>query len=367
MVRQLQPFDGVAITMRRLLTVFLLIPALLGCQAKEPAEPAPESAATATGEQVVNVYSARHYDTDEALIADFEKQTGIKVNITSGKSAALLERLRREGEQSPADLFITVDAGRLHQAELEGIFEPVQSEVLSQRIPEHLRHPDGLWFGLTKRARVIVYAKDRVQPGEIGSYEDLAKPEWKGRVLIRSSGNIYNQSLMGSIVAAHGEADAEAWCSGLVDNMARKPQGGDRDQVRAVAAGEGDVAVVNSYYLGQMLAASDKPEDQAAAAKVSVAFPNQEDRGTHVNLSGAGLVKGAPNRDNAIRFLEYLTSPVAQAIFAGGNQEYPVAVDVGLTPELESFGDFKEDQLNASVFGGHNKTSLMIMDRCGWR
>ena len=357
------------LAIRALLTILVLASALPGCTSPEPTGHESEAgSATAIGiDQVVNIYSARHYDADAALVESFEQQTGVEVNVIEGDSAALLERLRREGEQSPADLFITVDAGRLHQAELEGIFEPVQSEVLDQHVPEHLRHPDGLWFGLTKRARIIAYATDRVQPDEIGTYEELAEPRWQGRVLIRSSSNIYNQSLMGSILAAHGEAAADAWCAGLVDNLARKPQGGDRDQIRALAAGEGDVAVVNSYYLAQMLAADDKPEDQAAAARVAVVFPNQQDRGTHVNISGAGVVKGAPNRDNAIRFLEFLTSPEAQAILAGGNKEYPVTAGVELAPELEAFGPFEEDRLNASIFGGHNKAALMTMDRCGWR
>lgn len=357
---------------RELPLILVLASALLGCGSPEPAGPAPASdpAAAATGtEPVVNVYTSRHYDTDQELNESFEQQTGIKVNVIEGDSAALLERLRREGERSPADLFVTVDAGRLHQAVQEGIFQPVQSELLNQRVPEHLRHPEGLWFGLTKRARVIVYAKDRVKEGEISTYEALAEPGWQGRVLIRSSSNIYNQSLMGSILEAHGEAAAETWCTGVVANMARTPQGGDRDQIRAVAAGEGDVAVVNTYYLGQMLAAEDKPEDQAAGAAVTVIFPNQgqEDRGTHVNLSGAGVVKGAPNRDNAVRYLEYLTSPEAQAIMVSGTKEYPVTPGVELEPELAAFGPFKEDELNASVFGGHNKAALMIMDRCGWR
>ncbi len=358
---------------RYLLSLFLAT-TLLGCtspatetgdSASEESTDSAANSGTESSDGVVNVYSARHYDVDDEVYESFTRETGIKVNIIEGDSAALLERLRREGEQSPADVFIAVDAGRLYQAEQEGIFDPVESEILSQRIPANLRHPDGLWFGLTKRARILVYAKDRVQPGEINSYEDLADPKWKGRVLIRSSSNIYNQSLMGSILAAHGEEAAEAWCRDLVANMARKPQGGDRDQVRAVAAGEGDVAVANSYYLAHM--SSGSPEDQAAAAKVGVVFPNQDDRGTHVNISGAGVVKGAPNRDNAIRLLEHLTDETAQQLFAGGNKEYPAVAGYATVPELEAFGEFQEDTLNASVFGSNNQQALMIMDRCGWR
>ncbi|MEM9552712.1 MAG: Fe(3+) ABC transporter substrate-binding protein [Acidobacteriota bacterium] len=319
------------------------------------------------GDAVVNVYSARHYDTDDALIERFKAETGIDVQVIEGDSAALLERLRREGEDSPADLFITVDAGRLAQAEAEGVFQPIESAVIEERIPDNLRHPEGLWFGLTKRARVLVVAKDRVEAGAITTYEQLADPAWRGRVLIRSSSNIYNQSLMGSILAAHGEDEALAWCEGLVANLARKPQGGDRDQIRALAAGEGDVAVVNSYYLAKMLADDASPEDRAAAEQVAVVFPNQGDRGTHVNLSGAGVVRGAPHRDQAVRFLEYLTSPEAQAVFAGGNKEYPAARGVPSVPELEAFGDFEEDSLNASIYGDNNRAALMLMDRCGWR
>lgn len=348
--------------------IALLVLCAWGCSSPQTDDAATQKPADeATVEQVVNVYSARHYDTDDHLYAMFKEQTGIEVKLIEGDSAALLERLRREGEQSPADVFIAVDAGRLQHAESEGIFAPTRSEILEERIPASLRHPDGLWFGLTKRARVIVYAKDRVQADEITNYEDLADPKWKGRVLIRSSSNVYNLSLMGSIIAAHGEEAAEQWCKALVANMARPPQGGDRDQVRAVAAGEGDVAVVNTYYLAQMLAADDKPEDQEAAAKVGIIFPNQGDRGTHVNVSGAGLVKGGPNPENAVKFLEFLTSPEAQKILADENKEYPVAMGYEWVAELRGFGEFKEDALNASVFGTNNQNALMTMDRCGWR
>lgn len=323
-----------------------------------------DGSATSPG-GVVNVYTARHYDSDDQVYAAFTDATGIEVRVIDGDSGALLERLRREGAQSPADVFMAVDAGRLYQAEQEGIFAPTRSEILEERIPANLRHPDGLWFGLTKRARVLVYAKDRVEPDEITTYEQLADEKWKDRVLIRSSSNIYNQSLVGSILAAHGEEQTEQWCRALVENMARKPQGGDRDQVRALAAGEGDVAVVNSYYLGLMLAGSDA--DRAAAESVGVVFPNQDDRGTHVNISGAGLVKNGPNPENAVRFLEFLTSPRAQEIFATGNKEYPVVEGYAVAPELATFGPFREDSINASIFGANNQKALMVMDRCGWR
>ena len=316
-------------------------------------------------EAVVNVYSARHYDTDDALYERFREETGIRVNVIEGDSAALLERLVREGEESPADVFTAVDAGRLHHAESKGIFQPGSSATLEELVPASLRHPEGLWFGLTKRARVIVYSKDRVDPGSIARYEDLADPRWRGKVLTRSSSNVYNQSLMASIIAANGEEAAETWCRGLVENFAREPQGGDRDQIRAVAAGEGDLAISNSYYLARMI--SGEPADQEAAATVGVIFPNQQDRGAHVNISGAGVVKGATNRGNAIRFLEFLAGPEAQQVLAVANKEYPVAGGADAVAELAEFGSFKEDELNASVFGAGNQEALMMMDRCGWR
>jgi iron(III) transport system substrate-binding protein len=314
---------------------------------------------------VVNVYSARHYDTDDEIYDNFTKQTGIEVKLIEGDSDALLARLEREGARSPADIFMAVDAGRLYQAEQREIFAATRSEVLESRVPASLRHPDGLWFGLSKRARIMLVSKDRVAGGAISSYEDLADPKWKGKVLIRSSSNVYNQSLVGSILHAHGEAAAEEWAQGLVANFARTPQGGDRDQIKAVAAGEGDVAVANSYYFARMLAGT--PEEREAAAQVRVVFPNQGDRGTHVNISGAGVLKSAPNRDNAVKFLEYLTSDAAQKIYAGGNFEYPVVEGVEMAPELVGLGDFEQDVLNASVFGRNNQAAVRLMDRAGWR
>ncbi|HCK51608.1 MAG TPA: Fe(3+) ABC transporter substrate-binding protein [Planctomycetaceae bacterium] len=315
--------------------------------------------------EVVNVYSARHYDTDDRIYSVFEKQTGIQVKLIEGNSDALLVRLKREGKRSPADVFITVDAGRLFQAERQGVFQPISTTLLKKRVPANLRHPKGLWFGLTKRARIILRSKTRVKAGEITSYEDLAKPKWKGRILIRSSSNIYNQSLVGSMIQAHGAKRAEAWCRGLVANMARKPQGGDRDQIKGVAAGEADVAVANSYYFARMLGGT--PEEKAAAAKVAVVFPNQKGRGTHVNVSGVGVCTHAPNKSNAIKFIEFLTSPVAQKAFAAGNNEYPVVKGVETVPVLKSFGRFKEDNVNAAAFGGNNAAAVRMMDRAGWR
>ena len=320
----------------------------------------------AAAEEVVNVYSARHYDTDDALLKRFTEETGIKVNIIEGKSDTLLARIKQEGELSPADVFITVDAGRLRQGEENGIFQPTRSKILEKQVPASLRHPDGLWFGLTKRARIIVVSKDRV-PADLMTldYEDLTDPAWKDRVLIRSSSNIYNQSLVASLIEAHGKSGAEEWCKGMVANMARAPQGGDRDQIRGVAAGEGDAAVVNHYYLARMINGNEA--DREAASKVRVIFPNQKNRGTHVNISGAGVVKTAPNPENAVKFIEFLASNEAQKNFASGNQEYPVLFGIETTPTLKGFGPYKSDTLNAAKLGANNKEAVRTMDRAGWR
>lgn len=320
----------------------------------------------AMAEEVVNIYSSRHYDTDEALYESFTKQTGIKINRLEAKEDELLQRMKAEGDKSPADVLITVDAGRLWRAQSMDLLQPVKSAVLEKAVPAHLREPDGRWFGFSKRARVLVVNKDKVKAGEILSYEELADPKWKGRVLIRSSTNVYNQSLVGSMIATLGEQKTEAWAKGVVANFARPPKGGDTDQIRAVAAGEGDVALSNTYYFARLLA-SKKPEDQAVVAKVAVVFPNQGDRGTHVNISGAGVARHAPNKANAVKFLEYLASKEAQGYFARGNYEFPVVGGVPLHPVIEPWAEFKEDKLNAAVFGKNNEAALKLMDRAGWK
>lgn len=314
---------------------------------------------------VVNIYSARHYDTDEDLYGRFSEQTGIEVNVIEGESDELLERIQAEGENSAADVFITVDAGRLWRAEESGILQAVDSDVRNERVPENLRQPDGLWFGLTKRARVLVYNVDTVDPSELSTYEALTEPEWKGRVCIRSSGNIYNQSLLGSMVETNGVEATEAWVEGLVNNLARQPEGGDTDQIKAVAAGQCDVAIANHYYWAR-LAKSDEAADQEVVGKTAVFFPNQDDRGTHVNISGAGVAANAPNRDNAIAFLEFLTSSEAQAVFAEGNNEYPVVEGVEMEPIVAELGTFKVDEVNVSAYGANNAEVIQIVDRAGW-
>ncbi len=314
----------------------------------------------------VNLYSSRHYQTDEALYDTFTKRTGIKINRIEGKEDALIERIKSEGANSPADILITVDAGRLWRADQAGLFQAVRSKLLEDRVPAELRHPDGHWFGFSSRARLIFTNKDAVKPGEITRYEDLTDPKWRGQICIRSSSNIYNQSLLGSIIAAHGASGAEDWAKGVVANFARDPKGGDTDQLRSVAAGECDVGVANSYYYVRLLT-SKKPEDREAASKIAVIFPNQADRGTHINISGAGLLKNAPNRKAAIKFLEYLASDEAQHYFADGNNEYPVVEGVAPTSALQGLGTFKADTLNVAVYGESQPAAQRIFDRVGWK
>lgn len=343
----------------RLTTGFALFASLtaLACSGDGPDRPA---------EEVVNVYSHRHYEADQELFRSFTEQTGIQVNVQTASADELITRLETEGASTSVDLLITVDAGRLHRAKERGLLQSVSTGTLEENVPPHLRDPDGFWYGLTQRGRVIVYAKDRVDPSELGSYEDLADPKWKGRVLVRSSENIYNQSLLASIMASSGEAAAARWAEGVVANMARAPQGGDTDQIKDVAAGVGDVAIVNTYYLGRLLN-SEESADRNLAEKVGVFFPNQATQGTHVNVSGAGITAHSPNRGNAIRLLEFLTDVEAQSVFAEANFEYPVKPGVAWAPTLASWGEFTPDTLNLSVLGELNTQAVMVFDRAGWR
>lgn len=317
-------------------------------------------------ERVVNVYSSRHYDTDRALYDGFTAATGVRVRLIEGDADQLIERIRSEGANSPADVLITVDAARLERARAANLLQPVRSQVLESRIPLHLRDPDGLWFGLSKRARIIVVARDWTPPVALARYEDLANPALRGTVCIRAANHVYNVSLAGAVLAANGAAGTEAWAKGVVANMARPPQGGDTPQIQAVAAGQCRIAVTNTYYLGR-LAASDKPEEKAVADAVRVVFPNQADRGTHVNVSGAGVVRTAPNKDAAVAFIEYLTSVKAQEMFANGNFEYPVVDEVNVHPAVAAWGRFKEDQLNAVAYARNGAEALTLMQRAGWR
>jgi iron(III) transport system substrate-binding protein len=315
---------------------------------------------------VVNVYSARHYDTDETLFERFTERTGIEVNVIEAEADELIERIRSEGANSPADVIITVDAGRLWRADQAGLLATVDSPVLERAIPESLRHPEGKWFGLTRRVRAIVYNKEAVDPGELSTYEDLASDEWRDRICIRSSSNVYNQSLVASMIENKGTAATQEWARGLVANLARNPQGGDTDQILAVAAGECDIAVVNHYYLARLVAADD-PADRRVAEQVGIFFPNQEGRGAHVNISGAGVVANAPHRANAIRFIEFLTTPEAQEVFARGNNEFPVVEGIPASEVARDFGQFKADSVSVAAYGENNPEAVRIMDRAGWR
>ena len=288
------------------------------------------------------------------------------MRVVTASADELITRLEREGEASPADLLITVDAGRLHRAKERGLLQPVSSSELSGVIPENLRDPEGYWFGLTQRARILAYAKDRVHPEELSTYEALAGPEWAGRVLARSSENIYNLSLLASMIAANGAEVAEEWAAGVVSNMARPPQGNDSDQVLDVAAGVGDVAIVNTYYVARLLNDGD-PAARELAAGVGVFFPNQDGRGAHVNVSGAGVTSHAPNAGNAVRLIEFLVSDEAQAVFAETIFEYPVRPGVPWAETLHSWGRFRPDPLNLQRLGELNSDAVMAFDRAGWR
>lgn len=321
---------------------------------------------TAQAGGVLNLYTSRHYDTDDSLYQNFTDLTGVRVNMIEAGADELIERIKTEGANSPADILMTVDAGRLWRAQQEDLFEPIQSSVLDSAIPDNLRDPAGHWYGFTTRARVIMYHRDRVNPNDISTYQDLADPQWRGKLLIRTSSNIYNLSLTGALIHHLGEEATEEWARGIAANLARTPTGGDTDQIRALAAGEGDLAVANTYYLARLMRSED-PADRAVAAQVGVIFPNQDSFGTHVNISGAGVLRNSPNRQAAIQYLEYLAGLEAQAIFAEGNNEYPVVEGAEITPELESFGTFQADTLNASIFARNNQAALQLMDRAGWR
>ncbi len=312
----------------------------------------------------VNLYSSRHYNTDTQLYEDFKQETGIQVNLVEGSADELIERISSEGANSPADILITVDVARLWRAQEAGIFAPVSSALLNEKIPPSLRQPDGLWFGFTKRARVIMYDKAKIKPANLSTYEDLSDPKWKGKILVRPSSNTYNQSLVAALIVEQGEAKAEEWCRGLVANLARPPQGNDVSNLEAIAAGIGGITLANTYYLARM--ASD-PKTKQVYDKIGVFFPNQQERGAHVNISGGGLVKTSPNRENALKFLEFLVSDKAQEFLTQGNYEYPVVTGVALDPTLQSFGKFKADETNIAEFGPNLAAAVKVMDRAGWK
>jgi iron(III) transport system substrate-binding protein len=316
----------------------------------------------------VNLYSSRHYDSDRALYEAFTKETGIRVRLIEGDADQLIERIRSEGAISPADVYITVDAARLARAANAGILAPFRSGVVEARIPASLRDPEGMWFAVSKRARVLMYDRERGAPAGLSRYEDLADPRFKGQICVRTSNHPYNTSLGASVLAADGAERTEAWARGVAANLARPPQGGDRDQFRAIPAGQCQIAIANTYYLAA-IGASDRAEDKALFARIGVIFPNQApgDRGTHVNISGVGLVKTAPNRAAATRFLEYLTGDAAQAMFALGNMEYPAVPEAPLHPALAAMGSFRPEAVDADKTNANAGPALQIMQRAGWR
>lgn len=325
-------------------------------------------------DQTVNIYSARHYPTDEALYTNFTKETGIKINRVDADDAGILARLKAEGMASPADVILLVDASRLWRGEIEGLFQPIKSKLLETAIPAQLRGKataDGgvPWYGFSTRARIVVYNKVKVQKDDVDTYEELGDPKNKGQLCIRSGSHPYNLSLFGSVVEHLGEQKAEAWMKGMVDNMARSPKGGDTDQIKGVASGECGVAVTNSYYLARLMR-SDKPEDKAIVDRIGVVFPNQASWGTHVNIAGGAVAKNAKNKDNAVNFLEYLASPSAQNHFANGNNEWPVAKGIKLdNPALQAMtnGTFKSETIPISVVGMNQVKVQQMLDRVGFK
>ena len=322
-------------------------------------------------ESVLNLYSARHYQTDQALYDNFTKATGIRINRVDADDAGLLARLKSEGASSPADVILLVDAARLWRADQDGLFQPVKSAVLDKRIPAQLRDKDdgkgSAWFGFSTRARVIVYNKMSVRKDEVATYESLADPKHKGKVCTRSGAHPYNLSLFGSMLEHLGPVRTEAWLKGVVDNMARDPKGGDTDQIKAVASGECQIALTNTYYLARMMR-STKPEDRSAVERIGVVFPNQQSWGTHVNIAGGAVARNAPHRDAAIKFLEYLAGDSAQAYFANGNNEYAAVPGLKLdNPALDAMGTFKSEVVPISVVGANTARVQQMLDKVGYR
>ncbi len=324
------------------------------------------SAVSFAKKEVVNLYTERHYDADKVLIKNFEKETGIKVNVVKAKGDELIKKLKLEGKDTDADLFITADAGRLFRAKKAGLLQAVKTDKLDANVRKELKDADNFWYGLTYRARIIAYDPKRTDVSDLKRVEDLAKPNWKGKVVVRSSSNLYNQSLLASIIANDGSKKATEWAEGVVENMARTPKGNDRGQAKAVAAGIGEVAIMNSYYMGRMMTSKDPAEVEVAKA-LKIKFLNQEDRGSHINVSGAGVTKYAKNKENAIKFLEYMTSAEGQKVFAEMNFEYPVNTFVEPSEIVKSWGEFKIDSLDLNELGINNKEAVEIFDRSGWK
>ncbi|MBF0355712.1 MAG: Fe(3+) ABC transporter substrate-binding protein [Alphaproteobacteria bacterium] len=314
----------------------------------------------------VNLYTARKDHLIKPILDKFTQQTGIKVNLLSAGEDQLIERLKSEGANSPADIFQTTDVARLNRARVEGLLQPISSAVLEKNVPAKYRDPQNYWFGQSARARVIFYNKDRVKPSDLSGFEGLADPKWKGRICVRSSASAYNQSLLAGMIAVDGLDKSEKWAKAIVDNMARKPQGGDRDQITAVAAGQCDIAIANTYYFAGMMT-SDKAEERDAAAKVALFWPDQQGRGAHMNISGAGLTKAAKNKAEAIKLMEFLSSAEAQQFYAEANNEFPVLPSAKRSALVTAWGSFKEETINVAMLGENNASAIRIFDRAGWR
>ena len=316
----------------------------------------------------VNLYSQRHYAVDQKQYENFEKLTGIKVNVVKANADELIERLKNEGDNSPADLFITVDAGKLFRAKDLDLLQKINSEMIEKNVDDVFMDKDGYWTPITYRARIIVYSNERVKKEELSTYEDLGDEKWKNRILVRSSSNAYNQALMSSIVANKGVERAKKWSYDLVKNFARDPKGSDRDQVKAIAAGQGDLAIVNSYYIGLLLSSKNE-EELNAGNSVSVFFPNQgEDQsGSHINISGIGLAKNSPNKSNAIKLMEYLTSEEAQKVYVNTSYEYPVNSKVEPSDIVKKWGEFRPDSLDLNLLGKYRNEAILVFDKTGWK
>ena len=316
----------------------------------------------------VNLYSQRHYTVDEMQYEAFEKETGIKVNVIKANADELIERLKNEGSKSPADLFISVDAGKLQKASELDLLQKISNDKINSNISDDLKDINGFWVPITYRARILVYSKDRVKAEDLSTYSSLTDDKWKNKILVRSSSNAYNQALLSSIVANKGIESATNWTSSLVENFARDPKGNDRDQVKAIASGQGDIAIVNSYYIGLLLS-SEKEEELNAGKSVGVFFPNQaeDESGTHINISGIGLAKNSPNRDNALKLIEFLTGESAQRRYVNTSFEYPVNPNVNPSDIVSNWGEFKRDKLDLNQLGVFRKKAIEIFDKSAWK
>ena len=347
--------------MRTNLIVSVALGALLTACGQNGSAPADKG-----GTGVVNLYTARHYDTDDALYERFTALTGVRVNVIEGNADQLIARMTSEGAASPADLFVTADAGALWRAQNASLLQPVTSEALSAGIPANLRDPEGRWFGLNRRARIIAYDSSKVQPTDIDTYEEIASPRFRRKLCVRSADSVYNLSLVGALIEAWGPQKTAEWTRGVVANMARPPEGGDRDQIRAVNAGVCEIALTNSYYYIRM-ASGDDAADRDVTRNVKLAFPSLDGQGAHVNISGGGVAARAPNRENAIRLLEFLASPEAQTMVSAGNNEFPASPNVAVPPPTNAYADFMAHPMSVATFGPRQAEAQSLMSAAGWR